>query len=275
MKRNSNGKEINSITPVIQMVSIMTLCLIDLIWSIANCFTENLYIHRINDLIVISLSTVLIWSLLIISIKEMTTDPLTKANNKESITFHAVMLFILKKLHNYTSFFVNLRDFKYINRMYGARYGDIVLRKYVAELRNFLGKGSFVSRLGGDNFLLLVKNEKAAALQDFIERVNVSVQVKGNPVLIPVYGRCGVYALKEEDNVSDAFNRPSTALNVLKKKSSGYYLYYDEKFSENLFKEQTIFSTYKDAMSKDEFVVYFQPKVNIQQGNLCGAEALV
>lgn len=274
MQRKKNGKEMKSFAQVLLLLTMITISALLCSWAIINHFISE-KTHGIQDVLIFVCTGVIIVSLIIIMYNLSNKDMLTKALNKDAVTLHLVMLFITKKLDKYTTFYVNIRGFKYINRMYSAKQGDVVLIKYASAIKKFVSSNGFVGRLGGDNFIIVIKDEYATELLRFLERIDIVLTIGDNFVNVPVYSRCGIHNLSENDGVSEAFNYSSIAFNYAKSLRSGYYLYYKKEFEDSLFEEQKISANYRDAIKNNEFVVYYQPKVNINSNCLCGAEALI
>ena len=84
-------------------------------------------------------------------------DFMTSALNTRGITVYGTELEKQKKLADYDALFMNLKNFKYINRNAGHAKGDEILIKYCRTLQGFLLPGEKVSRPGGDNFFALVR----------------------------------------------------------------------------------------------------------------------
>lgn len=86
------------------------------------------------------------------------TDSLTKAQNR--MTFEENVQFTLSNCKNesHALFFIDLDDFKYINDNFGHGFGDFVLKSLADRIRNRVQKHDFIGRVGGDEFLVLMKD---------------------------------------------------------------------------------------------------------------------
>lgn len=90
--------------------------------------------------------------------KAAISDPMTGAYNLTGI-FAFTQQFIGDNLKDYTAHFINLKNFKYINKAMGNNVGDLALKMYVKQILQFLDNTELIARLGGDNFFVLTKKK--------------------------------------------------------------------------------------------------------------------
>lgn len=87
------------------------------------------------------------------------TDNLTGVANTDGFTRYIGMLAAKGELVNYAAAFMNIKNFKYVNKVYGSRQGDILLKQFAESMSRFIGTDGKFARLGGDNFILLIKRQ--------------------------------------------------------------------------------------------------------------------
>lgn len=203
------------------------------------------------------------------------TDTVTKLPNVDSFTLSAVKLMLGKKLHMYASFFINIKNFKHINRIAGNSGGDQALFEYSKKIKNFLVKGEYVGRLGGDNFIAIVYKHRVDDFVDLLKNMTVTVKSDNEAHDLDIYSRVGIYTLSDRDTVSELFNCPSIALNYAKNFGSDDYVWFQKFMLEKIYEEKEIAYTFTNAIQNKEFKVYYQPKVNVEANKICGGEALV
>lgn len=204
-------------------------------------------------------------------------DPLTLIGNERALNRFGMMLTQQHMLSYYDMLFCNCMNFKYINQKVTPRVGDVVLKKYAQTIQSFIKDDGIVVRMGGDNFCILIKKERSQEIVEFLKNVSVVVpnvqSGKEDSMDISVWG--GLYEIQIEDNLSDALKFSNCALNYSRRnKCNGIVIFSNEMF-ETQMHQQTVSWEFPVALQKQEFLVYYQPKVNVKTKTLCGCEALV
>ncbi len=178
------------------------------------------------------------------------------------------------RIDKFGACYFNLKRFSVINQNIGRDRGTIVMRKYVAQLNDKLSDGESVFRIGGDNFVVLFLKEHLDIVVEHLNGAGIIYDEKTNErVFVSAYA--GYYMLSPEcrspaeimDNVSMA---ASTAKNVLK---TGC-VFFDESLKKNTNEIKLVESAFSDAIEKEEFQLYYQPKVYLKDYTLHGAEVL-
>lgn len=107
------------------------------------------------------------------------------------------------KLEGKTAVRINLKHFGLVNESVGKEGGDAALRNYSEALRSAMGPGSVLSRLGGDNFVLLFETSKLSAVEDVLSGVPIPYDAKGQD-RVEISAVAGVYTITD----SSAINNP-------------------------------------------------------------------
>lgn len=202
-------------------------------------------------------------------------DALTQVNNYEKIKKDSARLIKYGKWDGYAGVSCNIKDFNYFNQQLGDKIGDMVLIRYAAAIAAFLQKGEMIARNGGDNFFLLVRQERIQELLTFLKNMELSVDTPEGPRNLTIYSRCGLYRIQEQDTLRDVMNACNLALADTRMNGALDYAWYDRIMNERMVKRKATLVQCRRALQQREFIVYYQPKVNIAAGTLCGAEALV
>lgn len=198
-------------------------------------------------------------------------DPLTGVPNVTAYMSFGAKLFAQAMLQNYTGIYLNVKNFKYINKCIGSRQGDQILIRFAETVQNYIHDDEVFSRLGGDNFVALIKNDR---LDDFLRFVS-HIKIDCGPISFNIQCRMGIYHARPNDSINDVMNYTSAALNAAKSSSKDDFVIFEQKHMDKLIHDKEISVTFGDAIDKNEFVVYYQPKVDIATNTLCGCEALV
>ena len=207
-----------------------------------------------------------------------TKDPLTGAYNFETFKKKAQKL-LTQTTKKYSLSYVDFADFKYINDVFGYKYGDEILINYAATISNELRTGEVLGRVSADNFVILrYYNEK----NDIMVRQQ-QVDIKITEFMHDMYGgqavsvQCGICYLEdlaEDLQIEGILDRANYARKTVKTGLNRYAVY-DESIRKQLRYEKSIENRMLKSLENEEFLVYFQPKVDLQTGLATQAEALV
>ncbi len=184
------------------------------------------------------------------------------------------MLLAQRKASEYVCCRFNLRKFSLVNRILGRKSGTVVMRNYVHILSDTLGENSYICRLGGDNFLMLFPKEKLSDTVDYLDGTQTPTNNPESP-FIKVSARAGYFVITDECHTpTDIIDRSIIALNTLNNAPGLLHVIYDEKVKKMEYNLRLIEDNFHSAIENEEFLVYYQPKVELRHYSLCGAEAL-
>ena len=179
------------------------------------------------------------------------------------------------KLRYYTAINVNIKNFKLMNKTYGAARGDEILARTAQALKGIIHRGEIVSRTGNDNFVLMIFKDRELEVIEQLENMHLFMKVKDEWKSIPVSFRAGIYDIHPGDQISEVLNMCSIALRKAREEGMPDYVRFNDEQLANLLKEKEVLDNFESGISNKEFVVYYQPKVDIVTKELCGCEALV
>lgn len=202
----------------------------------------------------------------------LVTDQLTGVLNRQGLARYCENNLLTGIMGGYTAVFINIRNFKFINQNIGTRSGDKVLKRYAQKLIELAGEDGTVARMGGDNFLAFVRDEEA---QDFIRGTAMISVTLGEFVKFDLTSKAGVYKIGMIDTMSDILNAVYMAYAVAKQSLNDRVVYFTSEIFKQSTTENEIIAVFPEALRDEEFRVYFQPKVRMDTGRLCGCEALV
>lgn len=206
--------------------------------------------------------------------KSMYIDRMTGVDNTDGFMRYGGMLAAMRRLQEYTAAYINIKNFKYVNKVFGSRQGDVLLRIFSQAMSAFVGDDGKFARLGGDNFILLIKKDRLNELMGFIDSLSFEM---GEGVTKQPYSlklRMGIYEAAEGDTMSDIMNKSSVAYNAAKMDERKDIVYFSPMLMEAALHKKEISTLFPKALENGEFVVYYQPKVRLTDNKLCGCEAL-
>ncbi len=175
--------------------------------------------------------------------------------------------------------FLDLDGFKYINDTFGHSAGDIMLQK-VSQRLKAVSRNSFLSRISGDEFTLLLSDvnevkeiDKIAGLildsfqMPFSLEDNVKLYLTAS-IGISIYPTGGKDA---ETLVKNA----DIAMYYAKRQGKNSYQYYSRAIHKDFFERFKLETHLRQATELNEFTLYYQPQFSIKTGELIGVEALL
>lgn len=170
---------------------------------------------------------------------------------------------------------LDLDGFKPINDQYGHEAGDQLLVEIVDRLQTMLRSVDTIARLGGDEFVLLLGDLDSHSVFDrILEAVSEPVQLRDDSVAVSA--SIGV-ALYPDDRVdADTLLRHADqAMYLAKQRGRNCVQVFDSSVEASLRQKQELLRRLAQALEQGEFVLHFQPKVDMLERRPVGAEALV
>ncbi|HEX9434237.1 MAG TPA: EAL domain-containing protein [Burkholderiales bacterium] len=174
---------------------------------------------------------------------------------------------------------VDLDRFRVINDSLGRPGGDALLKKVSERLVHAVPDANDVARIGADRFVILVadikQEDELARLIRHILKASFTEAFQINDVELRVSAKIG--AALYPDNGSDVDSLFKNAEAALKKaKQTGEpYLFYEQQMSERVAEKLSLENKLRQAIEKEEFVLYYQPKVDLETRAVVGVEALI
>ncbi len=207
--------------------------------------------------------------------KIMKTDINTGVASQDSLMYYAVNLIKNGRIGDYTGIFFNIHNFKYVNKVFDYSQGDVILRNYAQMVKSYLDSDEEIARLGGDNFVVICRNENASDFISKIKDVHMSHEFRSVKREIQLGVTAGIACLEGVDKPREVMARTSIAYQAARKTGAGSIVVYTKEIQKHLMDDQEILAAFPQALAAGEFVVYYQPKVRIVDKSIYGAEALV
>ena len=175
--------------------------------------------------------------------------------------------------------YLDLDNFKHINDSLGHATGDKLLQSVTKRLKECVRDSDTVSRQGGDEFVILLaetKNSEAAALsaQKILDALQAMHTIGKSQLHITTSIGISVYPADGLD-ADMLLKSADTAMYYAKEKGRNNYQFFIAEMNTKAVERLIIESNLKRALEKQQFVLYYQPKVNLNTGQMTGAEALL
>jgi diguanylate cyclase (GGDEF)-like protein/PAS domain S-box-containing protein len=204
-------------------------------------------------------------------------DPLTKLPNRSTLyaRIEQVISVAQKAKRNVALLFLDIDGFKQINDSMGHDVGDRLLQSVARRLSDCTRSCDVVSRLGGDEFVIVLWDcgvaettivaEKIISSGFAIEESNVAVNTSIGISLYPDDGRDYLALLKNAD----------IAMYHAKKSGGRNFQFFTHKLNEMAHERFAVELELRQALERNEFVLHYQPKVDLVTGKFSGMEALI
>lgn len=175
--------------------------------------------------------------------------------------------------------YLDLDGFKYVNDVHSHNLGDDVLVTIAGRLSDAMRESDTLARIGGDEFVIVLTDLTNAtgcdrSLTRLLEAVADPIII--NEVLINVTVSIGVTIYPQDDLISDQLLRHAgQAMFIAKQAGKNRTHYFDIEKDTKIKNLHEELQAIKSALRQDEFVLHYQPKVNMSSGKIVGAEALI
>ena len=182
--------------------------------------------------------------------------------------------------HPLALFLVDLERFKNINDSLGRQVGDELLRQVAQWLtRNTVGDANLLARVGSDHFAVVMPVIKAdgnvvGLLEAWIDAF-LKHPFRLNDGVFRISLQVGVALFPDDGMDADTLFKHAEAALKKAKASRERYLFYTPAMTEAGPAKLTLENQLRQALDNEEFVLYYQPKVNLASGKMSSAEALI
>ena len=208
-------------------------------------------------------------------------DPLTSLANRHqySLKIQQEMSVAKQQSQQLAILFIDLDRFKYTNDIYGHAVGNELLCLVAARLESLLGKHDFVARLSGDEFVIILSNVKRRdEVRQFVEGVidhlSSPFGLSNNELMISA--SIGVSLYPENGDDGELLTRNAeTAMYQAKGDGRNSYRYFSANMNSNMLERVQLEQRLRRAVLQEEFCLFYQPIVNMDDRTVIGVEALI
>ena len=176
-------------------------------------------------------------------------------------------------------FALDIERFRAINDALGRQAGDELLKQIADRFKKGGGDESRLARIGADHFAVVSSDaqseEQLARLTELRLKERFGPPFRIGDSEVRASAKVGIAVFPNDGADADTLLRNAEAA-VKKAKASGErYLFYTQEMTERIAEKLSLESKLRQALEKEEFVLYYQPKVDLQSRNIVGLEALI
>lgn len=171
---------------------------------------------------------------------------------------------------------LDLDFFKKVNDLYGHVVGDEVLRQAALVVRATAPSGSCCARLGGDEFAILIPNLPDAAVTECVAKI---IEGIAQPMVLGtatahVSASVGISQVECGMSAEDCLRRSDIAMYSAKRDGRNRQVWFDERMERELLARTRLEDEIRNAIAAGEFIPYYQPQIDLANGQLTGFEVL-
>jgi len=203
-------------------------------------------------------------------------DSLTNLPNRTSLN-KDIQQFILED-KPFAVLFIDLDQFKTVNDTLGHQVGDELIKSVSNRLRSALMENDHIYRFGGDEFIVILRNiESREQLQS---RAQQLLHVTTAPLILndqPYYTTIsiGISLFQEHATSFDALIRyADLAMYKAKEQGKNQYIFFEKSMDIKVGEHFEIANLMIEALTENQFELYYQPQISLETGKVAGIEAL-
>jgi diguanylate cyclase (GGDEF)-like protein/PAS domain S-box-containing protein len=175
--------------------------------------------------------------------------------------------------------FINLNSFKKVNDGFGHPVGDRLLQFVASRLTDALRREDTVARVGDDNFVVLLESVADVEYVSGVARKLLAVLAEPffiDQQMLFIGANIGIGAFPNDGtNSVDLLKNADAAMHRSMEESRGTFRFYSADLTQTAREHIRLEAALREALAKEEFVLHFQPQVNVMTGRIEGGEALI
>jgi diguanylate cyclase (GGDEF)-like protein len=208
-------------------------------------------------------------------------DSLTKLPNRQYLHrwLNQEMKWVCKEKNSGVIFFIDLDNLKMINDAYGHSCGDAIIVTTAMRLKEVLKKPSFISRVGGDEFVIILRgvytySEMHMTARKICDAVCRKQKMSGLHFHMTVSMGIAVYP-KDGNTAVDILKNADNAMCTAKEAGKDQYKFYTREMQDWALERIYLIGCLHEALQKNELFLVYQPQIDIRSAAIISFEALL
>lgn len=175
--------------------------------------------------------------------------------------------------------FIDLDNLKPINDSLGHQAGDQILKEVALRLLSYIKKVDYVCRFGGDEFIVFMPNiqseeDASKASLEILQLVSENYLYRN----IEIFCTCSIgiaLAPQDGEDLDTLIKKADIAMYHSKDSGRNSFRFFNPAINRNMLDHISLISGMRKALQDEQFALYYQPKIDLQQNRICGFEALL
>ncbi len=212
---------------------------------------------------------------------QATHDPLTGMNNRSALLDRLSDALAYARRNSLPVWvaFIDLDRFKFINDHYGHRIGDQVLTGISSRLRSVLRSNDALGRFGGDEFIVVLRggpevDMSSETLERIMQAVAEPMKIDGHSLVVNCSVGVSVFP-QDGDSPQQLLEMADAAMYRAKQSGRNRCQFFNQEIQAQLQERARIESEFSGAIERGEFLLKYQPQIDLRSGAVTGAEALL
>ncbi|TVQ71285.1 MAG: EAL domain-containing protein [Oceanospirillales bacterium] len=176
--------------------------------------------------------------------------------------------------------FLDLDGFKNINDSHDHEFGDLLLIQVANKMKSVMRDGDTLARFGGDEFVAVLLDfpnlaSSIPVLERLLHTCAEPVTIKDRQISITASIGVSYFPQEEELDADQLIRQADQAMYQAKQTGKNHYHIFDTEQDSAVRGQYESIERIREALCNNEFVLYYQPKVNMRTGEVLGVEALI
>lgn len=208
-------------------------------------------------------------------------DTLTELPNRSlfEMTMNSIINNITNENFKFALVYIDIDNFKHINDTLGHISGDTFLKSFAEVLKSKVEYPDFAARLSGDEFVIIFsdiinKEEVISKIEKVLLHLRKPWNVEEQEFFVTYSLGIAIYP-EHGRNLSILLRNADTAMFTVKESTKDNYCIYNDLMQEKTINYISMTNQMRHAIDNEEFVLYYQPQVDLNTGKIVGAEALI